>query len=59
MQKLIVKARPKIEIYKISNNSVRKSIYNLTIKPWFEPLILTFIILNIISMAMSYDGMDR
>ena len=55
MQKLILKAKPKIHRITPPKNKIRKFLHKIVLSKAFETIIMIFILLNIISMACIYD----
>ena len=55
LQKMIATAKPEFKSNEVPSNKILKSIYFVVTSTWFESLIMLFIILNIITMGLSYD----
>jgi len=56
MQVLIIKAKPKFNEVKPPENKIRLKFYNFINHPLFDPVILTLIMINIVLMAIVYEG---
>lgn len=55
MQKLVIKSTPQHDIIKEPEGSLRRFIYNIATSAKFEIFIIICILLNMISMAMTYS----
>lgn len=56
MQKLIAEAKPKVDISKRPANKVRGWLYDIAKSGYFEYFIMICIMLNMLQMAIIYDG---
>lgn len=59
MQKLILRAKPDFSLFYIPKSKMRLKIFNLIKSKVFEISIMICIVLNIIVMALSYEGMSN
>jgi hypothetical protein len=58
MQDLIARATPEFDETAPPTNRARLSVFKLVTHPIFDAVIMTFIIANIITMGMIFEGMD-
>ena len=56
MQKLIVDAKPMFNLSKVPDNKYLLLIYRFVTHPKFDPFILLCIMINIVLMALVYEG---
>jgi hypothetical protein len=58
VQELVSKANPRFDIMLRPQGKLRMLFYRMVNSRWFEVMIMVVIILNIISLAMVYEGMS-
>ena len=56
VQQLILKAKPGIEAVRVPKNRIRLFMYNLSKHQQFQNSVMCVIVINMIVMAMPYDG---
>jgi len=59
MQKLILRAKPDFSLFYIPKSKMRLKVFNLVKSKIFEISIMICIVLNILVMALSYEGMSN
>jgi hypothetical protein len=56
MMKMIIKANPDLETTNVPKNKFRKKLHYMVTRNKFDIIIMTCIVLNMIQMALPYEG---